>query len=121
MKKSLKKAVGIVLLLSTITLISTDILDNIKLSDEQAAELKKLTNLYKFQISRFFDFCKTGKNPKFKRVQPGEYEYLFAKSKKELEETIQKITTLYAKFGITQNKIKEEEKVLHDGIQNCIP
>lgn len=93
----------------------------VTLSPRQDAELQKLTRLYKFQISRHFDLCNTGKHPKYMRQEPGEYEHRLEKSEKDIQATIQKITQLYTTVGVPQDTINKEEKTLYAGIKNCMP
>lgn len=92
----------------------------IELSKEQEERLNKLTNLYKFQISRHFDLCKMGKNPHYKRQEPGEFEHLVKKSEKEISDTIQNIIKLYAEIGMPQDNIHDEEVMLRAGVQDCL-
>lgn len=111
---------SIIGLICTTALFSETTLYGIKLSAEQDAELQTLTHLYKWQISHHFDLCTSGKHPHYKRQDPGEFDHLFKKSEKELLETIQNLTTLYAKIGVPQEIIAQEEKSLREGVQSCM-
>lgn len=79
-------------------------------------EVKKLTKILKHQYKLHCQLCKTGKNPKFMRQTPGEFEYRFNRSRDNIEKTIQKLSEAYTNLGVPAPKIAEQEKQLRDGI-----
>ena len=79
-------------------------------------EVKKLTKILKHQYKLHCELCKTGRNPKFMRQTPGEFEYRFNRSRDNIEKTIQKISVAYTKLGVSSEQIADQEKQLREGI-----
>jgi methyl-accepting chemotaxis protein len=94
--------------------------DTERVTTQNVDEIKKLTRVLKHQYKLHCELCKVGKNPKFMRQTPGEYEYRFNRSRNNIEQTIQKISTAYAQLGVPADKIAEQEKQLRDGIYNWV-
>jgi hypothetical protein len=90
--------------------------DGATVSTEHVDEIKKLTRVLKHQYNEHCKLCRTGKNPKFMRQTPGEFEYRFNRSRDNIEKTIQKISAAYTRLGVSAEKIAEQEKQLRDGI-----
>lgn len=89
-------------------------------NSEKVDEVKKLTRVLKHQYKLHCELCKTGKNPKFMRQSPGEFEYKFQRSRDNIEKTIQKVSAAYASLGMSAEKIAEQAKQLQDGIYSWL-
>lgn len=114
--KKLLLLLALIVVLHHLKTLQANTPTNMSVTTEHVDEIKKLTRVLKHQYNEHCKLCKVGKNPKFMRQTPGEFAYRFNRSRDNIEKTIQKISAVYERLGVSAERIAEQEKQLRDGI-----